>query len=138
MSSKDRKKWNKKYDSLEHKPNRIPSNWLKENSRVLTGQGKALDIAMGEGRNAIYLAGLGYDVLGIDISETAIRNAIAFSKEKKLEIKTLTTDLNDYRINKCGFSLIICFNYLDRRLFSEIRKALLPGGVLFYEADRGE
>ena len=133
MSLKDRIKWNKKYDSPKHKADKSPSKWLKENKGLLNGKGKALDIAMGEGKNAVYLAELGYDVLGIDISETAVHNAIAFAKEKKIKIEALNTDLDEYQFKMNEFNLIICFNFLDRRLFSKIRKALLPSGLLFYE-----
>lgn len=133
MSSKDREKWNKKYASSEHKADRTPSKWLKENAGLLTGKGKALDIAMGEGRNAIFLAGLGYDVLGIDISEAAVRNAMAFAKKKKLKIEAIAADLDSYQFGESQFNLVLCFNFLDRRLFSEIRNTLLPGGLLFYE-----
>ena len=133
MSLKDKKKWNKKYNSSKHKVNQTPSKWLISHQGLLAGKGKALDIAMGEGRNAIYLAGLGYDVLGIDISEIAICNANTYAEEKNLKIKTIAADLDDYQFKDSKFNLILCFNFLNRKLFSKIRRALIPGGFLFYE-----
>ncbi|MFQ5451781.1 MAG: class I SAM-dependent methyltransferase [Nitrospinaceae bacterium] len=133
MSLKDKEKWNSKYQAPEYISGREPCEWLRENSELLTGQGKALDIATGEGRNAVYAASLGYDVLAVDISEVGIQKALALAKEKKTVIRTRIVDLDNYRLEGEGFDLIMCFNFLDRKLFPGIRKALKPGGLLFYE-----
>ncbi|MFQ5674121.1 MAG: class I SAM-dependent methyltransferase [Nitrospinales bacterium] len=133
MSAKDKEKWDKKYACPDHQINPEPGEWLTTNADLLPGKGKALDIAMGEGRNAVYLASLGYDVLGIDISEAAMQNALALAERKNVKIKALAADLDHYKFDDSGFDLILCFNFLDRSLFPEIRKALLPGGLLFFE-----
>lgn len=133
MSLKDKEKWDSKYAAGNHVADKEPSDWLKENVEFLAGRGKALDIAMGEGRNAVFVASLGYDVLGVDISEAGIRRAQALAKEKKVRITTEAVDLDDYHIPENEYDLILCFNFLDRRLFSEIRRALKPGGLVFYE-----
>lgn len=133
MSLKDKEKWNSKYDSNLCLSGREPSQWLVDHADLLTGKGKALDIAMGEGRNTLFLASLGYDVSGVDISEVGIANAEALAKENNLTIHTQIADLDDYEIEENAYNLIICFYFLDRRLFKGIRKGLKPGGILIYE-----
>lgn len=133
MSLKDKEKWNQKYQAAEHISSKEPSGWLMENADLLARKGNALDIACGEGRNAVYTASLGYDVLGIDISEAGIQKTQALAKEKNVSVETLVTDLDNFELTENAFDLILCFNFLDRRLFPGIQKALKPGGLVFYE-----
>ncbi|GJL77392.1 MAG: SAM-dependent methyltransferase [Nitrospinaceae bacterium] len=133
MSLKDKEKWNLKYQSAEHNSGREPCEWLKENSALLTEKGKALDLACGEGRNAVYLASLGYDVLGLDISEIGLIKARELAKEKNLHIDTQAADLDDFGFEENAFDLVLCFYFLDRKLFPGIRKTLKPGGLVIYE-----
>lgn len=133
MSLKDKEKWNQKYQTDEYISGTGPCEWLVKNAELLTGKGKALDIACGEGRNTVYAASLGYDALGIDISEAGVRKTQALAKEKKCSIDTLVTDLDDFEFSENTFDLVLCFNFLDRRLFPGIRKTLKPGGLIFYE-----
>lgn len=133
MSLKDKEKWDNKYATGEYVAGREPCEWLKENAGLLTGRGKALDLAMGEGQNAVFAAGRGYDVTGVDISEAGIRKALALAKEQNVRITAVAADIDAYRIRENEYDLILCFYFLDRRLFPEIRNALKPGGLLFYE-----
>ncbi len=133
MSLKDKEKWNQKYQAAEYTSGRVPSEWLLENADLLTGKGNALDIACGEGRNSVYAASLGYAVLGIDISEAGIQKTQNLAKEKNLSVETQVTDLDDFEFTENAFDLVLCFNFLDRRLFPGIRKTLKPGGLIFYE-----
>ncbi len=133
MSLKDKEKWNQKYQTAEYASGKVPCEWLVENADLLTGKGKALDIACGEGRNAVLAASMGYEVLGIDISEAGIQKAQALARGKKLSIDTLVTDLDDFEFTQNGFDLVLCFNFLDRRLFPGICETLKPGGLVFYE-----
>lgn len=133
MSLKDKEKWDSKYQVDEYITGKKPCDWLKNSAGFLTGNGKALDIAMGEGRNAVFVASLGYDVLGVDISEAGIRKAQALATKKKVRIKTLLVDLDEYALPEKTYDLILCFNFLDRRMFPAIRRALKPRGLIFYE-----
>lgn len=133
MSLKDKEKWNQKYQAAEYTSGKAPSEWLVENVDLLTGKGNALDIACGEGRNSVYAASLGYDVLGIDISEAGIRKTQNLAKEKQLSIEAQVIDLDDFEFTENAFDLVMCFNFLDRRLFPGIQKTLKPGGLVCYE-----
>ncbi len=133
MSEKDKEKWNQKYASQDFITGKEPCKWLKNNAELLSGKGKALDIAMGEGRNAVFLASLGYDVLGLDISQNGIQKAQALARENQVALITQQVDLDTYEISKNSFDLIVCINFLDRKLFASIREALKPGGLVCYE-----
>lgn len=113
------------------------------------GGGRALDLAMGEGRNAIFLAAQGWRVVGIDRSAAALAKAEALARERgvvtfrgQLErdapgeagLVLIEADLEGYRLPVVAFDLVICFNYLQRSLFSSIERALHPGGILVYQS----
>ena len=133
MAQKDQEKWDRKYRTSEYITGREPCRWLTENLELLTGNGRALDLAAGEGRNAVFLATLGYNVLGVDISSVGIQKAKALAKEKEVNFAPKIADLDHYEIPENSFDLIVCFNFLDRGLFPAIRKALKPAGMIFYE-----
>jgi len=133
MSLKDKEKWNAKYDSGTRIAEREPSRWLLDHADLLDGWGKALDIAMGEGRNTLFAASLGYEAWGVDISEVGISRAESLARENKLTIHTQVADLDDFKIDESTYDLIICFYFLDRRLFEGIRRGLKSGGVLVFE-----
>ena len=133
MSLKDKEKWNAKYGSSACLAGREPAPWLVDHANLLTGKGQALDIAMGEGRHALFAASLGYDVLGIDISDVGIARAESLARENKLTIRTQVADLDHYPIEENTYDLILCFYFLNRHLFEGIRKGLKPGGVLIFE-----
>ena len=133
MSLKDKEKWNAKYDSSTCLAGREPSRWLVDHADLLDGRGKALDIAMGEGRNTLFAASLGYEAWGVDISDIGISRAETLARENKLTIHTQIADLDHFKIDENAYDLITCFYFLDRRLFEGIQKGLKPGGILIYE-----
>lgn len=133
MSAKDKEKWNAKYEAADCLAGRDPCEWLTEHAPLLTGHGRALDIAMGEGRNALYLAERGYQVTGVDISEVAIDRVHRLAREKNLRVEAIAADLDAYEIEKNAYDVIVCFYFLDRRLFPAIRDGLKADGLLIYE-----
>ena len=69
----------------------------------------------------------------MDISEVALAKAQRLADEKNVKIKILVADLDNKLLPKNEYDLVLCFNFLERKLFPEIRKTLKPGGILFYE-----
>ena len=114
--------------------NRItPSQFLVENIDLLPN-GRVLDVAMGSGRNALYLAQRGFQVTGVDISNEAIDLALENAKEYSVDFEALAGDLEgDYQIDKESYDVIICFNYLHRSLMPKIKAGIRPGGMIVYE-----
>jgi tellurite methyltransferase len=95
----------------------------------LVRPGKALDIACGAGRNALYLARLGWQVTAVDSSEAAI--AILKENAKGLEVDARVADLErgEFRIEESAYDLICDFYYLQRKLFAPMREGVRPGGI---------
>ena len=133
MSLKDKHKWDTKYGVSDYITGREPCEWLQNNADLLTGQGQALDIAAGEGRNAVFAAEKGYEVLAIDISETGLDKARALADQKNTKLETQVVDLDEWEFGKNAFDLVLCFNFLDRRIFHKIKNTLKPGGLIFCE-----
>ena len=133
MSSKDKEKWNHKYGVPEYITGKEPVEWLGDHSGLLSGKGYALDIACGEGRNAVFAAEKGYETLAVDISTSGLAKAHALADEKGVTIETCLADLDSWKIEQNAFDLILCFNFLDRQIFPAIKNGLKPGGLIFYE-----
>ena len=117
----------------EQENNLQPSRFLVDNIDLLS-PGRALDIAMGSGRNAVYLARMGFEVEGVDISENAVKNALQLAAQNGVRIHARVADLErDYRIQPETYDVIICFNYLQRSLIPQIKEGLKKGGMVVYE-----
>ena len=112
--------------------NQEPSTLLLDHLHLLS-KGRVLDVAMGKGRNAIYLAKHGFDVEGVDIDEKAVSACVAEAKTKDLKIKAKIVDLTDYSISPNIYNAIICFNYLQRDLIHQMREGLKKGGIVIYQ-----
>jgi tellurite methyltransferase len=110
-----------------------PSPFLVENLNLLA-PGPALDIAMGSGRNAVFLAEHGFHVTGVDNDPASLNQASETARARGVTITAVRGDLeNGYAIPADSYTTVICFNYLHRPLFPAIRAALKPGGVIIYE-----
>ena len=111
-----------------------PSLFLK---KILLFQhnskGKALDIAMGKGRNSIYLAQQGYEVDGIEISKESIEECKKRIEKLHLPITIKESDLEKMILPENRYDLIVCFFYLQRDLFPQIKKSLKKDGFVVYE-----
>jgi tellurite methyltransferase len=109
-----------------------PDELLTANRLLLTG-GRALDIASGSGRNALFLAQCGYRVIGIDRSVSAARFARALALQKGLRLDTAAADMLDINFGTERFDLITNFYFLERDLIPRIKLGLKTGGLIFFE-----
>jgi len=113
--------------------NLAPSPFLVENVDLLP-RGRALDVAMGTGRNALFLAGAGFETEGVDISQEAVNQTLEQAGVAGVHVRALVADLEmGYHLEKDAYDLIICFNYLHRPLFQTMKDALRVGGMMVYE-----
>jgi SAM-dependent methyltransferase len=131
-SEEDREIWDKRYDTEEYLFGREPNTFLKEHINLLP-KGKALELAMGEGKDAVFLAKNGYEVDGCDISEVAIKKADKLAEENSVKINALVVDLEKYEIPEGKYDLITCFYYLQGSLIPQMKKGLRVGGMIVYE-----
>jgi 2-polyprenyl-3-methyl-5-hydroxy-6-metoxy-1,4-benzoquinol methylase len=124
--------WDKLYYQDGYISKREPAQLLRDNIGLLP-KGKALDLAMGEGRNALYLAGQGYTVTGVDRSGAAVRKCLHLAKEWGVLVNAMTADLTFYSVPPEEYDLIINFYYLQRDLIPKIKSGLKPGGMVVFE-----
>ncbi len=95
---------------------------------------RALDVACGSGRDAVYLAMNGYEVDAIDILPDALQRANDLASRHRVQIRTFQQDLEQQPTLPVGhYDLVVVFRYLQRSLMPALSKALRPGGLLVYE-----
>ncbi len=135
MSDKDRQKWDEKY--------RVKSQLLKpreasENIRKYvkpTVGARALDLACGAGRNAIYLARMGYEVDAFDIAAAALDALVEEARRKEVYslVNAELVDLDTFTPAQESYDLIIMMNFLDRALLERAKFGLKSGGLFIVE-----
>ena len=122
--------WNERYRRGEH----IIKEPLPLLVRVASElkPGRALDLACGAGRHAIFLAGLGWRVTAVDASGVGIELAEVSAQERGVEVDWRVIDLERgrFEIEAEAYDLIGVFYYLQRDLFPQIRAGVGPGGVV--------
>ena len=136
MADADRTRWNERYRSEEY--NFTPAAWLQALEPTLREHpvgARALDLACGGGRNALYLAELGYSVDAWDISDAGLSiltDALARRAQlgQPLSVQPLQVDLERTPIPPETYDLVLDAHYLERSLFGGLARALRPGGRL--------
>jgi tellurite methyltransferase len=126
----DREKWDSRYAaaSIEHGP----ASLLRDNAHLLT-KGKALDVAMGLGGNALFLAARGYDVTGVDISTVAVTRVRECAENNGLLVQAVEADLAQFPIGDDVYDVAVNFYYLDRNLIPNLKTGLKKNGLIFFE-----
>jgi tellurite methyltransferase len=110
-----------------------PAQFLLENIELLP-KGRVLDVAMGNGRNAVCLAKVGFEVEGVDISPEAVNAALESAEKSGVVIRAQVADLEKgFHIEAEAYDVIICFNYLQRSLIPRMKNGLRRGGMIVYE-----
>lgn len=134
MASDDRVRWDRKH-AAGHTSDQ-PSGFLKEvllSAAWPMNRGRALDIATGKGRNAIFLAEQGFAVDAMDVSAAALDEARRRSAAKGLTISWRQADLEQIELPGSVYDLVVNFNYLQRSLIPQIKAALKVGGHVVFE-----
>ena len=132
MSRIDQEKWDERYRAGAFADRTHPSALLRDWIERLPGR-RALDLACGAGRNALFLASNGFDVTGIDISPVGLERARSSSLNAGLDIDWRQQDLDDGFQVRGEFDVICVFRYLNRRLIRSLPGLLAPGGMLLVE-----
>jgi len=128
----EKERWNARYAAQPPVQVATPNPFLRQHLAQMP-RGQVLDLAMGEGHNAIFLAQRGFSVTGIDISEIAVERAQQLAKYLGVVVHTQVADLRATKLPENMYDAIVCFYYLDRELFPQIITTLKPGVVLMYE-----
>lgn len=127
--------WDQYYSSQNHAFGKAPSSFLAQMTPRLQ-KGKCLDIAMGEGRNAVYLAQHGFDVRGFDISEVAVDHARKLAIDTGVTITADRTDMDMFLMGVMTYDCIVMTHFKPNvpRYYSEMIRALKQGGTLLVES----
>ena len=129
--------WNERYASSEFAYGTEPNSFLVQHASLLTSP--VLSLAEGEGRNAVFLASLGLDVLGVDASDVGLAKAQRLAASRGLAIRTEVADLASYEPPENHYGSVISISahlpsHLRNRLYPLIERSLKPGGVILLEA----
>jgi len=128
-----REAWDRKYAEAERLWGRDPNRFLVTEVSDLP-PGRALDLACGEGRNAIWLAELGWRATGVDFSQVAITKARERASQASLDVEFVCADLLDYEPERDAYDLVLLF-YLQlprdelRLVLERAASALAAGGT---------
>ncbi|MBP1712389.1 MAG: hypothetical protein H6Q42_592, partial [Deltaproteobacteria bacterium] len=128
----DQKRWDQKYQGEEFAYGKKPNAFLKIHLGSLK-KGVALDLASGEGRNAVFLAQAGWKMDAVDISPVGLRKARKLAKEAGVKINFLQADLDSYPIARGKYDLIMVLYFWNRRLLPQIKRGLKNGGRILFE-----
>ncbi len=129
--------WNERYAGKEFAYGTEPNSFLVQNAKLIVGP--VLSLAEGEGRNAVFLASLGLDVLGVDGSEVGLAKAQMLAASKGLTIRTEVADLATYEPPENYFGSVISISAhlpgdTRNRLYPLVERSLKPGGIILLEA----
>ncbi len=129
-------RWNRFYGNKGSQYNREPNAFL---SHVVRGKkpGVALDYAMGDGRNALYLARLGWTIHGFDISEAGVNAATRGATELGLKIDAVVSSDASYNFGNNRFDLILFSWSMPLVDVRKVVDALKPGGIVVMEFGPG-
>ena len=137
-------RWEKRFAAPGYLFGTAPNAFLKSKADLLKTKagGKTLRIADGEGRNGVFIAEQGLDVLSLDISPIAQDKARKLAKERGVALRTELSDLATWTWPKAEFDVIvgIFFQFtppeLRRTVFANIKQALKAGGLLLIQGYR--
>jgi SAM-dependent methyltransferase len=128
--------WNEIYEHRlsSRTYNLEPNAWLQESIRHLR-PGRALDIGMGDGRNALFLAEKGWIVTGLEISDGGIRKAVERARVQHLKLDARITEVERFSIGSNKWDLILLFyvHPLVRSQADRVMEGLAPGGRVLVE-----
>jgi SAM-dependent methyltransferase len=129
-------RWQSRFDTPQYIFGTAPNYFLASCKELLPGSGKVLAVADGEGRNGVWLAEQGLDVVSLDFSEAAQAKAAALAKERDVKIKLVHADVHAWDYPQDAFDVVVeIFTQFsspsDRpRKWAGMRKSLKPNGLL--------
>jgi tellurite methyltransferase len=135
LMSTPAKFWDEYYVKNTYKDGKQPSDFIVDMKKRLS-KGKTLDIGMGEGSNAVYLALQGFDVVGVDASQVAIDRAKDLAKNSGVTIDAVKADMDMYVMGMMQYDTIIMheFKPSNSRYYAELMRALKQGGTLLVDS----
>ena len=125
-------RWNRILTAEKPAFNTKPNEFLMDMAKGRR-PGSALDVGMGQGRNAIWLAQQGWDVTGFDPADKAVALAQETAKKLGVGLKTEIKGAEDFDFGDSRWDLILLSYAGGREMPAVLQKALKPGGILVIE-----
>ncbi len=130
--------WDKRYSAEEYIYGKEPNEFLAQAFGAIP-KGRVLSLGEGEGRNGVFLAEHGYEVIGVDSSAVGFKKARALAMERGVEIETVLADLAHFEIAPAAFDGIVSIFLhlpppLRKRIHESVVNGLRPGGAFILEA----
>ena len=130
--------WDERYDTKEYIYGKEPNDFLKMNVHSIP-KGKVLCLAEGEGRNAVFLAKLGYSVTAVDTSLVGLDKAKKLAEKNAVEIELVHADLAQYDFGKNKWDGIVSIfcplpSPIRKKMYKNIVQGLKKDGVFLLEA----
>jgi SAM-dependent methyltransferase len=131
--------WNSRYAESGYAYGTEPNAFLVAQKKYFRPGGKALAVADGEGRNGVWLAQQGLDVLSVDVSEAGLEKARELAADRGVRLRTERADLTTWTWPEAQYDLVaaIFIHFppeVRARMHRAMFQALKPGGVLILEA----
>ncbi len=126
----EKEKETKKIEGLD----KTPSPFLANNFDFLPPGAHVLDLDMGDGRNAVFLARKGFKVTGLEENEDTYKNAKTFAKEVGVRVDAILSDRSTHLFPHQSFDVIMSFHHVDKKVIERMKNWLRPGGYIIYEA----
>ncbi|WED21853.1 class I SAM-dependent methyltransferase [Vibrio sp. JC009] len=129
--------WDKRYSDDDYAYGTEVNDFVREQYSEIP-QGKVLCLAEGEGRNAVFLAGKGYQVTAMDQSTSGLKKAEQLAEKLGVEIETQAADLAEFEIEPESVSGIISIAghvppFIRKRVHEQVVNGLAPGGIYLIE-----
>lgn len=142
MSDIDR--WNERFDTAAYVFGDAPNRFLVEQADRLAPGSKVLAVADGEGRNGVWLAGMGHHVVSVDASHTGLAKARALAARRGVSIELMVADLLDWDWPDGAYDAVVAI-FIQfagppgrAAIFAGMRRAIRPGGVILMQGYRPE
>ncbi|MCG8584094.1 MAG: class I SAM-dependent methyltransferase [Pirellulales bacterium] len=133
MAHADRTKWDDRYGRRDTRlPLDEPAEFLVSLADQLPTTGRALDVAGGTGRNAIWLAQRGLGVTLADISPVGLQLASEYAEAAGVVIERVEVDFDVDAFPAGPWDVIVEMNYLPRSSFGSLAEFLAPGGAFIF------
>jgi SAM-dependent methyltransferase len=136
--------WNARFASPEYRFGTAPNAFLARQGHLLRPGLRTLALADGEGRNGVWLAEQGLEVLSIDFSPVALDKATRLAAARGVALRTQLADLEHWDWQPECFDVVtaIFFQFADPEfratIFQGIKRTLAPGGLLLLQGYRPE